>query len=193
MSGYTYPANAINIMVDLETLSTAHNAAIISIGATVVDFGKSTGRSFEFYEKADIKSFENKFDISKDTIEWWKKQDPAIKQEAFSGTQSIYNLINNFRTWILSVKDELNDGPILLWGNAAEFDCAILVNAFDTLYIGIPWTYRNHRCYRTMNALFQGMVTPPFPGIEKKHHAFYDAKFQAHRLKYIFERIYGEE
>lgn len=195
MSGYTYPGNALNIMVDLETVSTEHNAGIVSIGAAIVKFGSivTEDEPEHFYGKCDIRTLDPKlFHTSSDTIEWWKKQNPAVKQETFSGTQSISELISSFDGWVRSMKVIHNDAPILLWGNGADFDCTILVSAYDALHMHTPWSYRNHRCYRTLNALYPKMVFSPFGMAEQKHNALYDAKLQAHRLAQILERIYTD-
>lgn len=195
MSGYTYPGNALNIMVDLETVSTHHNAGIVSIGAQIVKFGSivTEENPESFYGKCDTRSLnKHGFHIDPETIDWWKKQDAAVKAETFSGTQEISQLLTSFDLWVRNVKVIHNDAPLLIWGNAAEFDCSILVDAYDLLHMHTPWSYRNHRCYRTLNALYKAMVFRPSGLVEQKHNALYDAKLQANRLEQILERIYSE-
>lgn len=195
MSGVTYIPNALNIMVDLETLSTQANGGIIAIGATTF-FSGPFNPDFQrtFYQKASAKSVESAgFHIEKTTLQWWDRQDPEIRAEAFSGMLPIETLIQNFRTWVVETKEAFGDKPILLWGNGADFDCALLVDAFDHLFIPIPWTYRNHRCYRTLNGIYQHQTFRPYPGEVRKHCALDDALWQAHRAEQILARIYDEE
>ena len=69
------------VMIDIETLSTKNNAAILSIGA--VKFNIKSGVIDTYYQNIDA-STAKKFnrDIDKSTLEWWSKQNPeALKRK----------------------------------------------------------------------------------------------------------------
>jgi len=69
----------VNIMVDLETMSTRSHAAICSIGAV-----KFEGKEIldTFYCTVDIKSCKDAgMHISKDTVKWWSEQNKEALRE----------------------------------------------------------------------------------------------------------------
>lgn len=164
-------------MVDLETLSTKHNAAILSIGATT--FLEPAIQSSSFYDKispscnAYVSDFEyGSFHTSSLTLDWWGIQEPSIKDEAFSGTKSIEVVITNFAAWVGRL-----DGEIIIWSYGANFDEPILQNALSYCGIKSPWIYKNVRCFRTLVALYPEILAPEVNNL--KHNALADARYQA--------------
>jgi len=169
-----------NIMLDLETMSTTPNAAIISIGA--VKFDMDLGLIERFYRVVDLESCKEKdFHIDDSTVKWWSKQsDIARKEVAGEGTTPAIPLkyaLKQFRDW-------MGKGNVQIWGNGSDFDNVILANAFRKYGVNNAWDYRQNRCYRTMVA--------SFPNIEMKmvgtyHKADDDAIYQAEYLMELVE------
>ena len=61
-----------NLMIDLETLGTKPNSAILSIGAVYFD---KDGLGEEFYANVDLQdSIDSGFDIDASTVYWWLSQ-----------------------------------------------------------------------------------------------------------------------
>lgn len=137
-----WPDNAIHVSLDLETASTAHNAAIIQLAAA-----SSTGRNFnEYVSVADCEAFG--MHICVETLQWWDKQDPELRAVAFGGTNSISDTITNFLDWC----QELCEGDwdrIYLWGNGVDFDVTILLNAIE-IFGKSPFNFRNSDHIRTL-------------------------------------------
>lgn len=168
-------------MVDLETLSTKPNAAILSIGA--VPFMPFI-QECKFYEKvAPASPLLNPpdclFDISQNTLAWWNKQPQHVRLEAYSGTKSISEVLTEFTSWLYSFNKE-----IILWGNGADFDNVILTNAYNVFDVKPPWKFYNNRCFRTLKNI-SGVNAPVFEG--DKHNALADAIHQARWASDIFE------
>lgn len=172
-----YSLDKHHVMVDLETLDIGPNARILSIGACTV-FGEYK----EFYSKASCPALvktEYPFSVSQSTIDWWLKQDPQIRAETFSGTQSISSLLDEFKLWISGISPD-----VIVWGNGANFDIACLEYAFKVYGHTVPWGYKNIGCYRTLNQLI-GDQAPTPPDNTSKHNALEDAKWQAARLHWM--------
>ena len=73
----------MHLMLDLETLATTPDAAVLTIGACKFDPKKSDVES-TFYERISLESQES-YDrvINEDTLAWWSKQDKQIQEDAF--------------------------------------------------------------------------------------------------------------
>lgn len=176
----------ILLMLDLETLSTEHNAAILSIGITTL-VTNSSQRPQSFYVKinpADVSKPVYGFDISHDTMEWWKNQEAETRDEAFSGSSTVYESLTGLSNWITGVTEGKD---FLIFGNGATFDLTILRNAFDTLNIPVPFTQFQEHCYRTIKTMFPVIYAHAEKNHPRtgKHNALEDARWQAKILEEI--------
>ena len=82
----------INVMIDLETMSTESNAAICSIGA--VKFTLEEGIVDTFYctvDAADCKA--HGLVISADTIRWWSTQPKEVLESLRKNNLSLINML----------------------------------------------------------------------------------------------------
>ena len=76
-------------MIDIETLATTPDAAILTVGAVKFNpFGddrdKSTRKAETFYKRIDLDSnIELGRTINEDTLRWWCDQSEDISHEAF--------------------------------------------------------------------------------------------------------------
>lgn len=173
----------LRIMLDLETMSTSANAAIVSIGACAND-----GRP-DFYMRVDLESCMNaglKVDAS--TIQWWMQQSDEARKALCIEAWSLEDTLVMFSAW-LGATNNVSLDPIAfkqveceLWAYPAQFDLTILGEAYNALGRPQPWHYRAPRCLRTAAALF--------PGVERvkadtEHDALSDAKAQMAWLEKI--------
>jgi hypothetical protein len=171
----------INIMIDLETLGTKPGCTILSIGATVF---LEAERS-QFYMKIDpINSETYGFVEDPKTMDWWYEQDALVRQEAFSGEDTVIKVLVCFTRWL----ESLTDNPII-WGNSASFDCKILEKAYEYLQLETPWKYSNEMCYRTLKNLFAGAVPIVLPQ-GAAHNALDDAINQANQAEIIMSYMH---
>ena len=69
----------MHLMIDLETLATTPDAAILTIGACKFD-PRSNDIDATFYERIQLDTQEN-YDrtINEDTLAWWSKQDKKVQ------------------------------------------------------------------------------------------------------------------
>jgi exodeoxyribonuclease VIII len=160
----------MDVMVDLETRGTRSNSVILSIGA--VEFNLKTGElGRAFYVNVDPESCEAIGLVSdQSTIDWWAKQSDAAK--------AIFNKTPQYDIKAcLAAFDKWYPKGAQFWGNGATFDNVILANAYKAAGMKQPWLYAADRCYRTLKAIFQHVVTDEFEGIP--HYALDDAVHQA--------------
>jgi len=157
---YNTPHN--HVMIDIETYDTKPTAVILSIGACLI--GNS---SICFYAEIDVATqFERTASIA--TKEWWaQQQNPPIY-----GAAPLYHALDGLALWIKTN----TEGEPIIWCKGTDFDTAILANAFNQLYIPVPWKYNNVRDCRTVYK-----VTGHTP-IEAQHNAVQDAQEQAKDL-----------
>lgn len=138
----TWPDNAIHISLDLETASTASNAAIVQIGAYT-----SCGQDFLGY--ASLASCEGSgMDVDVETMQWWSKQDPELRNKVFGSKDHIRDTLYEFIQWC----EHLCGGDwkrIYIWGNGADFDCVVLINAIE-MFDKSPFEFRNLDHLRTL-------------------------------------------
>lgn len=173
---WAFPANAIHIALDLETASTASNAAIVQLAA-VCDYG-SFNELISLFSNEKIGRH-----ISKETMEWWSTQDSVLRRRVFSGSAELGEVLGRFHTWAM----HLSGGDlkrIVLWGNGTEFDNVILQNAFEQ-FATWPFHYRNAHHLRTLLStvplLVQESAHNHFMGNNPgnvQHDAIHDAGYQ---------------
>ena len=163
-----------NIMIDLETMGSGSNAAIVSVGAVVFD---ENGIGATFYRKVSLKdSVSLGLDIDTDTVLWWMKQsDEARAELTDSDSFSLGSVLSEFSDFARG------GGHTVVWGCGSDFDNVILANAWGKAFphIKLPWEFWNNRCYRTVKNLFRDVK---MERTGTHHNALDDAISQAEHL-----------
>lgn len=171
-------------MLDLETLSTAPDAAIISIGATCfgAEIPPAIGGGYDFYLAVDATSAQRAGGrVDADTVMWWMKQSDAALG-AFSAAASIEWALQQFTVW-------LSPWPkARIWGNGSDFDNVVLRSAYQRLGLRPPWEHRDNRCYRTLKNLRPDIAIAP---VGTHHNALDDAVAQARHAEAILAAMKG--
>ncbi len=164
-----------DVMIDLETLGTRHDAMIIQVGACYFD--RMTGEiGREFKATIEPGEHEDKFSIDYDTVKWWFVRTDAARKSVIDSPVPLFNALNELAVF-------LEGWDIKIWSHAT-FDMPILMNSFDKLKIKFPVPYKNARDIRTLMDL-----SGPSPLMERAgihHDALDDAKFQ---VKYCVAAI----
>lgn len=167
--------NTVHVMIDLETLSTRANAALLSIGACKATV--SDGIYDRFYVNVDPKSCKAAgLHISRDTVKWWSEQSKAAQDALLVDQQPLDVAMQMFTDWV--GKDK-----IMPWGNGASFDISIMESAYAAIDRAYPWRYSNIMCYRTVMNLM-GLSNAKIRASENDthHHALDDAVSQMNTL-----------
>lgn len=179
-----------SIMVDIETMATSPDAAIVSIGACGFDhevintYEQITDR---FYSSISLSSNEEAGRrISASTVEWWLRQ----SKEAQAGLtmEPIRNLraaLIEFRLWAQALKPAAH----FIWANDPDFDVVILKNAFEATNQAWPFSFWNNRSCRTIKHLaWPDNDAPNFRADGVHHKADDDAVAQAVMVQHAYQR-----
>lgn len=171
--------STLNAEVDLETFSTEDNAVIISIGAVKFDENGIIDEFFVNVNPADGKALG--FDISADTLDWWKKQKEGVLKQSLQNAIPLKDGIQQFVDWY-------GNKSIPIWSNGSNFDLVILRHHFKHLGISCPYKYWDECCHRTIAKLdTDGSLKPKAEG--DLHNALVDAKLQAKHLINIWKAM----
>lgn len=184
----------MRVMIDIETLATRSDAAIVQIGAVAFENGAILGEPLlvsiapEFYEQ------NREFHVSDQTKAWWAKQSKAARDSLnINKVATVYIALDRMREWFEEIgfnpkKDEV-------WANGPQFDLSILRYAASKAYGDdnqVPWHYRQERDCRTLTAL-AGWVDAEELGDAGLglvgHRADHDAIKQALRVSVQLDRI----
>lgn len=174
-----------HLMLDLETMGSKSNSAIVSIGA--VEFDIETGKTGEeFYKVISLQSaIDLGLEMDASTVIWWMQQsDEARKDLCVPNRHHIAEVLNDFK-WFCKDKD------YHVWGNSARFDCGILQNAYSKLNQPVPWDFRKERDVRTLVSFAPSLKkTIPVPGT--KHNALDDCYYQIEYCAVIYNFLSPE-
>ena len=174
-----------DVMVDLETMSTSHDAAIVAIGA--VAFNVSTGKmcDTDFYCTVDLQSsIDTGGKVDGATVMWWLKQGDEARAALANSPRSLATALLGFNVFVNQFT--VGREKARVWGNGATFDNVVLASAYRRCGLELPWSFRNDRCYRTMKAL-RPSVTVENVGVA--HNALHDALYQASHLIAIWKTL----
>lgn len=174
--------------IDLETLGTRWNSAIISIG--VQQFDRDTGKmGGTFYKEIELDSAIKSGKVSGSTLAWWMRQDTKAKRVFSESSEkvSLATALDALSTWLRS-----QPGQPRVWGNGATFDITILEHAYDVGCVGLKesWHYTNIRDMRTLVDAAQ--IDPShacFDNHGVAHNALDDAARQARIISTCWQLI----
>ena len=168
----------MDVMLDLETLSTRPNAVILILAA--IKFKRSENYNEQIIDKnlEKLDTFYRRIKISsctevgliqsQETIDWWAKQNDDVKNEAINNKDRVLlqDALKDFSVWF---KEGTNG---CIWGNGSDFDITILGEAYNRCNIEIPWKFWLVRDLRTI--LDIGKIRINSIQQTKLHHALYD-------------------
>jgi len=181
-----------HVMIDLETFGTRSQSVIVSIGA--VQFDPHSDQMGEtFHDAIDLKSaIGHGLKMDPSTVLWWLEQTDAARWALVTkvkGASSLASSLDWFRSFLQGVATSVESKDYFVWGNGADFDLALLQQAYEALGQEKPWKYNASRCYRTLLAEF-GRPEDRVAA-ELAHDALSDAIAQAKTAQNIFARLRG--
>lgn len=173
-------------MVDIETLDSGPEAAVIVIGARMFTTS-GPGKGFEVF--IDNNKATRVGTVSEETLKWWKEQDPAVREQAFGGKVDPADAMYRFIEFVKRERAET------IWANSPQFDCTILRHLAKQVSLRFPFHYRAERDCRTLFRLGEALTidcddlwrNPD----RKAHNALDDATTQAQVAARIMGRIFN--
>ncbi|CAN7320715.1 3'-5' exoribonuclease [Bosea sp. LjRoot9] len=178
----------MDVMLDLETLSLAPDAAIVSIGACTFATDGSTPKVRRIFRQAVWPDTSQKAGgrIDAETVVWWCGQSEEARAAWTQAPgKSIQSALQQFALWC---SPEFEGERVRIWGNGAGFDNVVLRGAYDRCSVAPPWRHQDDRCYRTLKNLRPDIL---FEQIGTAHDAADDAVSQAIHAERIFAALKG--
>ncbi len=186
-----------HFMVDIETLSTAVNAVVLSIGA--VEFDPMTGKiEREFYHELDLLAQPGRH-IDINTVRWWFKQ--CQENPANFELMTKHNREKNGVTFALHKLGEFINGGVeyamtrvegyeklSIYACDPDFDMVILNDLYKDNGLPCPWRYSELRSVRTIRELIK-IAGIESPTQEANHNALDDCIRQAKEVSCFIANI----
>lgn len=171
----------MDLMLDIETLSTRPNAVILSIG--VVKFDPFSNR-IDAEEGLDLKIDVDEQTalgrhVQEETLNWWATQ-PKEVQEAALGEQG--------RVSLESFTRQLNKmmvGVNQIWCQGPAFDMVIIEDLYRQLGKPTPWQFWQVRDSRTLFGVFGD---PRDKNRAAAHNALMDCVYQCIGVQHIYRQ-----
>lgn len=170
-----------HLMLDIETLASTPNAAVIGIGAVVFKAGGIVA-SLETY----INPAYAIGDRSPTTAEFWKEQHATVVDRVFSGLQEPKQAAEQFADFVKLHK------PHTIWAGPVTFDVPILRSMFRAVGVSFPFHYRAERDCRTIwqvakeygcnSTGIMERTEEYLKGTFWKHNPLHDSVFQTYKL-----------
>ena len=171
----------MDLMLDLETLSTRPDAVILTFGAVKFDPYTRVIDNQGLYLRVDVDEqilLDRHVDDA--TIEWWGNQVPEVRDEALGDENrvSLDNFTQQLNRYLVGVKS--------IWAQGPVFDIVILENLYRQIKKPAPWYYWQIRDSRT---LFGVHGDPRVKGREGHHNALSDCIYQAQGIQEIYKKF----
>ena len=176
-------------MVDLETMSTDIQAAVVTIAAVQCDL--TTGKiGQEYYRVIDLNSCKD-FDINPGTIYWWLEQSEAARKQITEPNKiSIQEFADEFNKFLSSLG---NPNYLRLWGNGVSFDNPIIRHIYYKLKKTFVVPFRNDRDVRTVMGFYpRNLAQDWFKNNLIKgssHNALMDARYQIKYVSHVMKEL----
>ena len=171
----------MDVMLDLETLSTRPESVILTIGA------------IKFNPRSDIIDVENGLyykvnvdeqlllerHVLESTLEWWEKQPEDVREEALGegNRVSLDEMTRGLNKFLVGVEN--------IWCQGPAFDIVILENLYRQLSKPTPWQFWQIRDSRT---LFGVHGDPREKDRKAAHNALMDCYYQASGVQQIYQK-----
>lgn len=163
------------VMIDIETLSTAPNATILTIAAQPFDPLGSGHYEKNHYWRLDLESQADRH-INDETIGWWGTQ-PEAASEAFhpEGRVPLRQALHELRPILWNATT--------LWSQGS-FDFVIIENAYTSIGESAPWQFWKIRDSRTVISLY-----PDCPRPTVAHTALEDCRSQIQQVQTTLRQL----
>ena len=136
----------MDVMLDIETLSTRPESVILTLGAVKFSpWDQEVNTETGLYLRIDVdEQLQLDRHVQQETVDWWGKQAEEVREEALGEHE---------RTRLGDSVDQLNRflvGAENIWCQGPAFDIVILENLYRQLGRPTPWQFWQIRDSRTL-------------------------------------------
>lgn len=168
-------------VVDIETLGTHPDSAIISIGA-VLNLPDGEQRTFDSGPIDLTEQLLAGAHIDQKTVQWWMGQ-PDQTKGYFKAPTVRLNRALNLLDQFLSGQETQTD----IWAQGPQFDQIVLEAAFRRCQMTPPWKYNQWRDVRTLKSFFTDEFFRKNEHI--KHNALHDALHDSSVVRLLLPNV----
>ena len=172
----------MDIMLDIETLSTLPNSVILTFGAVKFDpFGSDVDTDKGLYFRIDVdEQIQLNRHVYQGTVDWWGTQPEEVREEALGEKDRIpvEEFCNSLNRFLVGVDN--------IWAQGPAFDIVILEDLYRQLERPIPWQFWQIRDSRT---LFGVHGDPREKGRHGAHNALVDCYYQARAVQDVYKKV----
>jgi len=170
-----------HLMVDIETFSTQHDAAIASIGAVYFD-PMTSEIQYKFDQMIDVRTYKNPV-LGIDTVYWWLNQSKEAKNsicpasaKAYRVEYNVGRVLNEFYNFAIEADH--------IWSHAT-FDFVIINNNLKNI-INRQLPYKKSRDIRTLQHMAGDIDVDD---VGTAHIAIDDAIYQARCVSKMLQKL----
>ena len=171
----------MDVMLDLETLSTRPESVIVTIGAVKFDpWGEDVDTDNGLYYRVNVdEQLALDRHVLESTIEWWGTQPEDVREEALGegNRVSLDDMTRGLNKLLVGVEN--------IWCQGPAFDIVILENLYRQLSKPTPWQFWQIRDSRT---LFGTHGDPREKDRKAAHNALMDCYYQAIGVQHIYKQ-----
>ena len=169
------------VMVDIESLSSRQDAAIIAIGLCLFD------------DKEILDSHQILIDPrfapghrDPETLKWWNRQDPDVFRKMMSGDTMPWDACEEMYAICESTWEART-----IWANAPTFDVNLLRRLFDLYDVDFPFHFSREMDYRSVKKFAKKMKIDFSEPLNSRsaHDAESDAVAQAEALQIMLRDL----
>jgi hypothetical protein len=139
-------------VLDLETLHTAKNAAVVDIAIVIVDFNNPGIHGRQFHNSIKPSEYDalegtGQFSRNEDTLNFHYKNDQLFLADCERLGVSIQEAAYAVNDFINEMSQEVE---LHLWSQGKDFDFPILENMLSQVGMGAPYAYSRVHCLRDL-------------------------------------------
>jgi hypothetical protein len=171
----------MDVMLDLETLSTRPESVVLTMGAIKFNPFKQDDFGQTLYIRPDVdEQISNGRHVSDDTMNWWLDQPEEVREEALNtdDRMPIEEMLRTLNRFLVGVDNIWAQGPI--------FDIGILENLYRQHNTPPPWKHWQIRDSRT---IFGTHGDPREVGRHNLHNALADCVYQAQGIQMVYHKL----
>jgi hypothetical protein len=171
-----------HVMIDMETMGTDSNAALLSLGGVVFDPCGQGGKD-TFYQNIELQScLDAGLRVRAETVYWWLTKPEGARAALQKDRVPLSDALNDFSEWFRK------SGASKIWSHGATFDIVVLDSAYRALGRPLPFDFRNARDTRT---LFDLAGLKYSQSEVSAHQALQDAQRQAEFVQNAYRVLHG--
>jgi hypothetical protein len=172
----------MDVMLDIETLSTRPESVVLTIGAVKFDpWGDDVDVEHGLYHRVNVdEQIALNRHVQEETVEWWGKQPADVFEEAMGENDrvSLDTMCADLNRFLVGVNN--------IWCQGPAFDIVILENLYRQLVKPTPWQFWQIRDSRT---LFGVHGDPREKDRKAAHNALMDCYYQAIGVQHIYKLV----